>query len=404
MDTQNKKTTVPSDTPAPWGKEQPKKYIRTLESDMATIKKGGTPDLTPLMEETSAPVTKAPEITLPAEPIPTFSQIIKTAPPPPPPPPPPQKPAPPPPPPPPKPEPLPPIVPLEPKPSPIETYESDFSNHMKEEHASTATVLAAEQDALQGPPQPTPQQPRHSNLLSIIAGTILLIAGAAGAYVAYTHYKTVMAPVLFAPSASAPIFVDDKEGITGEGPALVQAIGQSVTHTLAPGAVRLLYTASSTEGTQSIFAALKAPAPDILLRNVRAAGSMAGVVNVSGVQSPFFILSVLSYRDTFSGMLSWEPKIRVDLGALFPPYTAATSTATSTPATGTSKSASKPAPAAPTAFLDEVVANHDVRVYRDASGQSAILYGYWNQTTLVIARDPAAFTEILQRLATSRAQ
>jgi len=282
---------------------------------------------------------------------------------------------------------------------------------MKEEHASTATVLAAEQDALEGAPQPAPTQSSHSNLLYVSASILLLIAGIAGAYVAYTHYKTITAPILFAPSASAPIFVDDREKIAGEGPILFQAIGQSVSRPLAPNAVRLLYTASSTEGTESVFAALRAPAPDILRRNVRIAGSMAGVVNAGDPQSPFFILSVLSYRDTFSGMLSWEPKIRSDLAALFPPYQTATSTptATSTSATNTSKkNAAKPVAVspkpAPTAFVDETVANHDVRIYRDAAGKSVILYGYWNQTTLIIARDSSAFIEILQRLATSRAQ
>ncbi len=379
-----------SNTPsAPSGNGRPKKYIRTLESDMATLKKGGTPDLTPLMEETSTPTAKSPEVTLPVEPIPTFSQIIKTSPLPPPPPVPPPIPVPPKPAPPPEPEPLPIIVPLEPmKPSPIETYSGDFANRMKEEHASTATVLAAEQDALQGAPQPAPQQSSRGNLLYIIAGTLLLIAGMAGAYVAYTRYMKITAPILFAPSVSAPIFVDDREKIAGEGSVLLQAIEQSVSRPLALGAVRLLYTASSTEGTESVFAALKAPAPDILRRNVRTAGSMAGVVNIGGVQNPFFILSVLSYRDTFSGMLSWEPKIRSDLETLFPPYPTATSTIKTMPV----------------AFVDETVANHDVRIYHDAAGKSVLLYGYWNQTTLVIARDPSTFAEILQRLATSRAQ
>lgn len=402
MDTNTTTPSTPSATP---GKNQPKKYIRTLESDMATLKKGGIPDLTPLLEETSAPTTKSPEVTLPVESIPTFSQIRKTYPS--------QPPVPPKPVPPPEPEPSPIIVPPEPvKPSPIETYAGDFANRMKEEHASTATVLAAEQDALEGAPQPAPQQSSRGNLLYVIAGTLLLIAGIAGAYVAYTHYKTILTPISFTPSVLAPIFVDDREKIAGEGPILFQAIGQSVSRPLAPNAVRLLYTASSTEGTGSVFAALETPAPDILRRNVRIAGSMAGVVNVGDPQSPFFILSVLSYRDTFSGMLSWEPRIRNDLKLLFPPYPTATSTpvATSTPATGASKGAvkitadAKSAPAAPTAFVDDTVANHDVRIYRDAAGQSILLYGYWNQTTLVIARDPAAFTEILQRLATSRAQ
>jgi peptidoglycan hydrolase-like protein with peptidoglycan-binding domain len=61
-----------------------------------------------------------------------------------------------------------------------------------------------------------------------------------------------------------------------------------------------------------------------------------------------------------------------------------------------------PAPLVTIGFRDEVVANHDVRIYRDGEGRSVLLYGYWNQTTLVIARNPPSFTEILQRLATSR--
>jgi hypothetical protein len=99
-----------------------------------------------------------------------------------------------------------------------------------------------------------------------------------------------------------------------------------------------------------------------------------------------------------------------DLGVLFPEYPAAILdiVATSTTATTTVKNTKKaatttlPTLAIALAFHDEVVANHDVRIYRDAAGQSVLLYGYWNQTTLVIARDPAAFTEIVQRLGTSR--
>jgi hypothetical protein len=52
-------------------------------------------------------------------------------------------------------------------------------------------------------------------------------------------------------------------------------------------------------------------------------------------------------------------------------------------------------------FVDEVIANHDARVYSDAGGE-VIVYGYWNQNTLVLARDTAAFTEIMSRLATSK--
>lgn len=79
-----------------------------------------------------------------------------------------------------------------------------------------------------------------------------------------------------------------------------------------------------------------------------------------------------------------------DLKTLFPPYpTVASSTAATT------------TPSLKAGFHDEVVSNHDVRVYRDEEGRSIVLYGYWNQTTLIIARDAAAFAELLGRLATS---
>ena len=116
-------------------------------------------------------------------------------------------------------------------------------------------------------------------------------------------------------------------------------------------------------------------------------------------------------------MLAWEPTMPSDMSALFPPYpspVSITTAATTTTATTTSKTKSKtpakaatstpPAPVIAPAFHDQVIDNHDARIYLDALGRSILVYGYWNQTTLVIARDPAAFTEILGRLATSGTQ
>ena len=248
-------TTTPSTPPTTPEKDQPKKYIRTFEGDMATFKKGGIPDLAPPAE--ARPVKLDPPVPPPPPPLPV--PIPKPEP----------KPLP-------KPE-APPVVPPEQvKPTQIKTYASDFADRMKETHASMATVLAAEQDSLREAPQTAPQESSRSNLLYGIAGTMLLIAGIAGTYVAYTRYKTILAPVVFAPSISAPIFVDDQEQISGEGPALLQAIEQSVARPIMVGSIRLLYATS----TRDIFSALPASAPDILLRNVQVAGSMAGVVSM----------------------------------------------------------------------------------------------------------------------------
>jgi len=290
---------------------------------------------------------------------------------------------------------------------------------VKETHASTATVLAAEQDKAQKwVPQAAPEKSR-GNLLYIIASIVLLIAGGAGAYVAYTRYLPALVPVVPLLGASSPIFVDEREQVSGTGATLRKAVETSIARPLAQNAVRLLYSANATS---SVSHALLAGAPDILLRNTKAEGSMAGIVNAGGSKSVFFILSVSSYGNTFSGMLSWEKSMPRDLAALwgaYPSSSIATSSATSSQAiTSTHSTGSTSSPQAgsgqatttartpniQTSFRDEVIGNHDARVYRDTAGRSVLLYGYWNQTTLVIARDPSAFIEILQRLATSRAQ
>lgn len=379
---------TPSTTPeTPSDAEQPQKYARTFEGDMETLKKGGIPDLAPFRGTPSVGVEQ-PASSL-RQAMATDGEVSFVAPTP------------------------PPIVtaPEAPRSAPLKTYESDFSNLMKESHASTATVLAAEQDSAPRTPQALSEKSSRNNLIYGIAGGILLVAGGIGAYVAYVKYLSVSAPVVVAPAARAPIFVDDREEISGSGGVLLQALEKLVSRPLSSGAVRLVYFAGATATTTSVFSALPLSAPGVLLRSIVAASSMAGVVNAGGNQSPFFILSVTSFSNTFAGMLAWEPVMPRDLAKLFPPYPAPPAAATSTVATTTSKKSAVKASAttlpvlAPVpAFHDEVIANHDVRAYRDAAGRVVLLYGYWNQTTLVIARNPAAFTEILGRLATSRAQ
>ena len=163
--------------------DEQKKYIRTFAGDIRTVKKGGTPNLVPIEKADS---------------------------------------------------------------SPIETYSGDFAERIKETQASTATILAAEQDA---EPQPTvdvtpdeePKKIPLSSILYIIAGVILLIIGITGSYIAYTRYLTAVTPIAVAPSVRAPIFVDEREVVSGTGTALLRAIEQSSTRTLTAGTVRLLY-------------------------------------------------------------------------------------------------------------------------------------------------------------------
>lgn len=370
------------------------KYIRTFGGDVEAVQKGDTPDLVPLHHAEAlkdalrnpipvpAPSERLVEASsLPSVQVPAPAQI---------------------------PEPAPVAVPIEQSQVPLKTYASDFSRLMKETQASAVTVLAAEQDEAPRAPQilPTAEKFSLTNLIYGIAGGVLLIAGMVGAYFAYISYLGTAASVVVAPTISAPIFVDEHSQVSGSGDTLSQAIAQSVASPIKQGAIRLL----SLDTGASVFPALQLPAPGALTRNINAAQSMAGVVIVNGKQSPFFILSVASYGDTFAAMLSWEQFMPRDLTKLFPPYPAPvvnTPVATSATATSSTKSAiTTPTPAVTSiltaAFYDTTIANHDARAYRDSAGRIILLYGYWDQKTLIIARDAAAFTEIVRRLATSR--
>jgi len=359
------------------GAEPSKKFIRTFHGDMETIEKGGTPDLAPFpaeAEQVSVHASLIPPQSPPQEVVSIPEQTVE------------------------------PVAVIEKQPEPLKTYAGDFADRITEKQASVVTVLAAEQDAKSGAPEtPVPEQSR-STIAYSIAGVLLLLVGGVGTYVAYTRYLATNMPVVLAPVAFAPIFVDEREIVSGKGTPLIQMVAQLVTRQLSPGTVRQLYFETATT---SVFSALQLPVPGILARNIVDADSMAGVISTgANSQSPFFILSVTSFSNTFSGMLQWEPLLLRDVATLYPPFVEkrVAQTASTTTATSTTQGEKQTVPVVqkPLTFIDAVVANHDVRVYRDASGRERVMYGYWDQTTLVIARDTAAFTEILRRLATSR--
>lgn len=376
--------------------EPRQRFIRTFLTDSATVKEGGVPDFTPVIIEeenigaaidpgigTQEPLEK-PE---PAPPSPPTARAVEPELP---------KPAPPaptielPPPPLPSPPPAPPPVAKE-QPSPIHTFSTDFSDRIKETKASTATILAAEGDATPKPNTPVPV--RSTATLYVISGLLLLLFGVGSIYGVYVYLQREPGPVIFGSTAPTPIFVDEREELSGMRSELRAAIVQSIQKPLETNTVRLLYTKTATTTGNTVFHALALPAPDILLRNIQSEGSMAGVSNAGGVTAPFFILHVTSYADTFAGMLSWESHMTKDLASFFSPRGSTEAIATSTSGG-----------AIPTLFKDEIVSNRDTRILRGTNGETTLLYGYWNPAVLIIAQNEDAFRLIIERLNTSKTQ
>ncbi len=218
-------------------------------------------------------------------------------------------------------------------------------------------------------------------------------------------------PVIIAPSVPSLIFADEHAELKGTSYDLQKGLVDLASRSLPSGGVAVAYITYSTTTAKgdtvtlpaeggALISAMGLPAPQILLRNVDAA-STVGVVHAGEETRPFFLLRVASFERTFAGMLDWEPSMAADLLLFYPPYPAEVQepVGTSTgPVLRTEESIFS------VSFVDEVVDNHDVRVLRDASGRSVLLYGYRDKQTLIIARDEAAFSELLKRLASTRAQ
>ncbi len=290
-------------------------------------------------------------------------------------------------------------------PAALHTYQIDFAEHVKETNASPLSVLAAERDAQSASILHEQFRPSHTKQY-IVLGVLLLALGGGGSYAAY-RYLAPKTAVIFSTNVQSLIFADEQQELTGtSGETLQEAVRASTQQTLAQGGVRILYIATSTTDTvgkqtlpgKALIDALKLKAPDILLRN-SLPESTFGILHAGEETRPFFIFKVASYESTFRGMLDWEATIATDLDLFYPPYPLAETTATTTDA----GSVSQPVEEAPApTFADETVSNTDVRVLRDETGRAIILYGYRDKTTLIIARDANAFTEIVQRLSATR--
>lgn len=299
-------------------------------------------------------------------------------------------------------EPLPPPapapVPVPETPSPIHTYSSDFADHIDTSGGTTFSVLAAQSDAGQTPKE----KPSKRSFAPLLAGAAMLIIGIGAVVGAYIFTRPGAIPIV----ASVPSLIpfDESVEVKGTGQELMQAISDVAQGGSVQGNVVVTYvTLATTTGSGipqpggQLIQRMGLQAPSILLRNIDDS-STVGFVRAGSESRPFMILKVSSYERTFAGMLAWEPTMASDLATFYPAYSSALPVS-STTASSTASSTPQIQMPAPTAFADAVVANYDVRVLRDSSGRSLMLYGYWGKDTLIIARDEAAFTELVSRLA-----
>lgn len=289
-------------------------------------------------------------------------------------------------------------------PSPIHTFKTDFADEIDNKKASAFSVLAAEGNSKE---RKIPEPKRDTKILPTIIGSIALVTIGAGAvFGAYLFIANP--PALPVPSlAPSLVFVDERIEI--EGPDYIGAIANLANEPLVEGNAILTYITYSTTTKQGLVRTplpggeliknMELSAPDILLRNIDEL-STVGIINAGGDTRAFFIMRVDSYQRTYAGMLSWESTMSRNLAELYPEYPESVEVPVMNMGTSTASSSAfiLPEPEYYSTFKDEILQNHDVRVLRDKEGRSLILYGYRDKDTLIIARNEAAFLELVRRL------
>lgn len=301
----------------------------------------------------------------------------------------------------PEPQPIPVSIPRDSSPSPMHTFSSDFADRIDTRGASTFSVLAAQSDA----GQTVVRTPKRTSMVPLFAGLALVVGGiglAAGAFI----FGNRSGDVPYVAGVPSLIRFDESVEVEGEGARLAEEIVGVANGGVVNGNAVVTYVTAQQEDGGAILntpapggvliAALGLPTPAILLRNLDRS-STVGVINAGGETRPFLVLKATSYERTFAGMLAWEPTMARDLSLFFPqntsmllPITASTTSSSTPPQT----TAPSPMPF----FVDIVIANHDARALRDSSGGTILVYGYHGKDILIIARNEAAFTALVNRL------
>jgi hypothetical protein len=297
---------------------------------------------------------------------------------------------------------------------PLRTYTGDVGAQVDTKSVSAFSVLASAADAPRSAPSPAAGHGHDRGLAYALSAGALFVGGSLLIYFAYAHFAA-HAPVGVKSNAPETLITgDDETTISGRGAQLLGTLADASNAALPIGNVRVVYlaVASTTSRGQTtvtlpggfLVRALEWPAPDILLRNI-GDESTVGIVHAGGETRAFFIIvtptsDAQSYELLFAGMFSWEPSMGRDLAALYPSY----ETADAGSETATSTGSSTPIVIKSPGFIDEVVANHDVRALKDAAGHTILVYGFRDRQTLIIARDETAFNVLLARMAASSGQ
>jgi hypothetical protein len=271
----------------------------------------------------------------------------------------------------------------------IRTFEGDMADAIKHQKESLVSIQQAEvarRDATGAPgPQETEGRSKRGLIYTSLA-VVLLALGGYGAWYSYSTYteKTALPTVEVPPNQFIPAeTMVNIDASTLSRDAVIVAINSEKGKTRGPNETEQLQFrrgALSDSGlltTADFFTRLNTRAPSELIRGF---GPLF-MFGLLGAESHTFILIKLtSFQLAFPGMLDWEPTLGEDMLPLFASEAVYESIPTDSK------------------FSDITIHNRDARILKDPSGNTVLLYAFFDNNILILTDTEETFKTIVNRL------
>src|SRR3989338_4351441 len=264
----------------------------------------------------------------------------------------------------------------------LRTYKGDVEEAITKNNYSTSSIFLAEQKKKDST-LIVPQKPESGarNKFFILVGGILLLLGIvtlASIFFLKSNQKEVVIKseaktiTTFSKEKILPIVNVSRDNLIGSILSEKQSFNLTVNSLLYINPIN----ASGTPADVSFLLSILAPSmPPSLVRSFDA-DYMLGIYSFD-TNEVFLILRTSDYASSFAGMLKWEENIPSDFVRLFSiPENYSTTTRV---------------------FKDESLKNKDLRVLKDESGKSVILYSFIDRNTLLITKNESIFGAILSK-------
>jgi hypothetical protein len=269
----------------------------------------------------------------------------------------------------------------------VRTYADDIKTALSRDSMSLSRIALEEQkrrDKLAASQAVSPTNPKN---VALVIFSAVLVAGAAGAIWYFTtqvNKDPVETVIVDANIGIVPF--DNKielQFVNATRASISDDIAKVSTQALTKSTIASVYYKDEVgdDVTTSVFLArLGGRAPEQLVRaldNRFTLGIYSDTIN-----TPFIVLKTDSYQTAYAGMLSWEPRLAIDMDSII--YRRAYIAGT---------------PDAPAGqYVDRIVANRDMRAYVDQTNRVLFYYGFITNDLIIIAPNEATIIAIVDRI------